>query len=169
GGLLQGGTAGNNSLLGGTGTAGTTMFGGGNGDQLFARGSGTSFLNAGVGNETLSGAGSTGNNYFFAGRGNVLIGGGVGNDTIFAGGGSSTVDGGAGTDLIAIVNGSAGGTVLLNGFQAGSPDRVQLQGYAAGEAARAVTAAGSSNTITLSDNTRITFGGVSSVTTTSFT
>jgi len=163
GGQVTGGSAGNNRLIGGAGSARSTLFGGGNGDVLFARGSGTSLLSAGAGNETLTGAGSTGNNYFFAGNGSALIGGGPGNDTIFAGSGNATVDGGAGKDLVAIVNGRAGGTVLLNGFGNNSPDQVTLQGYAAGEAARAIAAAGSSNTVVLSDNTRITFGGVSSI------
>jgi len=65
------------------------------------------------------------------------------------------------------VSGRAGGTVLLNGFADGT-DKVQLQGYAAGEAARAIAASGSSNTITLSDNTKITFGGLTSVSATTF-
>ena len=110
--------------------------------------------------------------YFFTGRGNALIGGAPGNDTIFAGSGSgsgnATVDGGAGKDLVAIVNGWSGGSVLLNDFGNASPDQVTLQDYATGEAARAIAAAGSSNTIVLSDNTRITFDGVNSVTASTF-
>ncbi len=43
-----------------------------------------------------------------------------------------------------------------------------LQGYAAGEVAQDVAAANGSNTITLSDNTKITFGGLSSVSSVKF-
>jgi len=57
--------------------------------------------------------------------------------------------------------------VLVNGFQNGA-DKVALQGYTAGELNRALTAAGGSNTITLSDNTRITFGGLTSVSSSNF-
>ena len=137
--------------------------------MLFARGSGTSLVQAGAGNETLSGAGATGGNYYFTGQGNALIGGGVGNDTIFAGSGNSTIDGGAGSNLIAIVDGRAGGTMLLNGFDTNAQNKVQLQGYAAGELAKDIAAAGSTNTIVLSDNTKITFGGLSSVSVSNFT
>ena len=168
GGQVSGGSAGNNRLLGGEGSAGSTLFGGGDGDVLFARGSGTTLLSAGSGNETLTGALSTGNNDFFVGSGNDLIGGGSGNDTIFSGTGNATVDGGAGADLVAIINGRSGGSMLLNGFDTDSADKVALIGYAQGELDRAIAASGGSNTITLSDNTKITFGGLSSVTTQKF-
>ena len=49
-----------------------------------------------------------------------------------------------------------------------SADKLALQGYAAGERDRAIAAAGGSNTIVLSDNTKITFGGLTSVSTTNF-
>lgn len=167
GGVIVGGSAGNNSLVGGAGSIGTTMFGGGNGDTLTVRGSGLSFLIAGAGNETLSGASSTAGNIFVAGPGSTSILGGVGNDVIFTGRGNSTVTGGAGADLIAIINGQAGGNVLLN-FAVADNDRVTLQGFAADEVTRAVTAAGGTNVVTLSDNTKITFAGLTSVTTNNF-
>ena len=90
---------------------------------------------------------------------------------VFAGSGSATVIGGAGRDLIAIANGRAGGTETLYNFKAGT-DAVSLQGYGAGEAGCALASAqtvagtatqGTSTTVTLSDNTRIVFQGVSSL------
>jgi len=168
GGLIAGGTAGNNVLTGGNGPVGTTMFGGGDGDLLSARGSGTSILVAGAGNETLTGAGSTGSNAFFTTSGNASIQGGPGNDVIFADSGNATVDGGTGADLIAIVNGRAGGNLLLSNFSSTEGDKVTLQGYSAEDVADAIRQAGSSGTITLTDNTKITFGSLSSVASNNF-
>ena len=171
--LLVGGSAGGNVLVGGSGFA--TLIGGGSGDLLFATNLalGTrQVLSAGGGNETLVGGGTTQGNTYFAGNNaagvtaNTVIGAGVGNDTIFAGTGNATVDGGAGADLVAIVNGRAGGAVLVNGFDAGSGDRITLQGYAPGavQAAVASSVAGAAGvTVTLSDNTRITFGGLARI------
>ena len=172
--LIAGGTAGNNFLGGGTGSVGSTIFGGGNGDVILARGSGSNEVVAGAGNETLTGAGSTGNNVFFTGLGAnaatavASITGGSGNDVYFAGSGQSTINlGGGGSDIVAIVNGRAGGAITLQNFNL-STDQVELQGYAPGTAATAISQSSSFNggaVLTLSDNTKIYFAGVPSVTT----
>ena len=169
GGLFAGGQAGHNVIAGGTGTAGSTIFGGGDGDLLLARGSGVTMLVAGSGNETLSGADSSANNIFFSTVGSASMTGGAGNDTFFLGSGSTTVDGGGGSDVFAISSGQAGGHVTINNFN--SNEKVQLQGYSAGEASTDLAnqqAAGGSTMITLTDHTTITFVGVSKVTSSSF-
>ena len=143
--------------------------------MITARGSSTNLLIAGAGNETLTGAGSTGNNTFYTGSGNASITGGAGADVIFAGSGSSTIDGGAGADLIAIVNGRSGGSVVINGFDPSTGDRVTLQGYSAAQLgsalgnAQSVTSSNLASTqISLSDGTKITFAGVTNLSAGSF-
>ncbi len=168
---VQGGTGGNSRLS--TGFSGSsTIIGGGNGDILVANGTGSNTLQAGAGNETLTGAGASGGETFITGPGNTFITGSSGNDTIFAGAGSSTVDGGPGADLFDIVSGKAGGSVIINGFRPSENDKITLQGYAAGEVAKDLGNASvvpqtaaviGSTTITLSDNTKITFNGVTNL------
>ena len=169
GGLLSGGTGGGNTIVGGL--QATTVFGGGAGDVLFAEGSGGTLIQAGSGNETVEGVGSSGNDTFFLGSGPDLVGLGSGRDVVFAGTGSSTVVAGAGQDVFAFARGRAGGAQSIIGFKAGT-DVVSLQGYGAGEASSAAASAtvtpatpttAVSTTITLSDNSRITFLGLGSL------
>ncbi len=169
GGLFAGGAAGNNVLIGGT--QATTIFGAASGDALYSIGSAGTLLVAGAGNETLQGAYSSGNDVLFTGAGSDLVGLGSGQDVLFAGSGTSTVVAGTGADVFAFTNGKSGGTENIIGFKFGT-DKLNLQGYASGEAAqdlaRATVNPGtattpSSTTITLSDNTRIVFQGVSGV------
>ncbi len=169
GGLFSGGSGGGNVMVGGQ--QATTLFGGGDGDVMFALGSAGTLMAAGLGNETLQGGYSSGNDTVFAGPGNDLIGLGSGQNVVFAGSGSATIIGGAGRDLLAFANGRAGGTDTLYNFKSGT-DVVSLQGYGAGEAARAMASAhtvagtatqAASTTVTLSDSTRIIFQGVSSL------
>ncbi len=175
GGLVSGGSSGNNTLYGGTGSASSALFGGGNGDVLVSRGSGSTLLVAGSGNETLNGGTATGNTTFFTGTGSNLIGGGVGNDYVIVGSsGSATIDGGAGADIVNFTNRGVGGStanVLINGFRPAEGDRIQLTGFgtpsvAGGSAPTTQTPGGAQ--IVLSDGTRITFGGVSSISGSSF-
>ena len=121
---MHGGSGGHNLLFAGTGNA--TLFGGGNGDRLFAEGHNAQALHAGVGNETLSGAGATGNDTFYGGAGHTQIIGGVGNDTFVAGTGNATVTAAshAASDLFVFTNGQAGGNDLIKGVrQRPAPDR----------------------------------------------
>ena len=169
GGLFSSGSGGNNTIVGGQ--HGSTIFGGAGGDVLFAVGSAGTIIQAGTGNETLQGVGSAGNDVFFAGSGNNLIGLGSGRDVVFSGTGASTVVAGTGRDIFAFANGRSGGNETIVGFKIGV-DIISLQDYAEGEIGRALnsaaptpgTAAGlSSTTLTLSDNTRITFRDLSGV------
>lgn len=170
GGIFQGGTAGNNVLIGQSGAV--TLFGGGSGDLLYAGGPGQNILVAGAGNETLQGGAGAGGSVFVGGFGtaNTTVGGGAGDDIIFAGTGGLVADGGAGVDLFVFDSSRPGGTAVINGFST-AQDRLALLGYAAGEAGRALGAAqvaGGSTTLTLADNTRITFTGVSDLSSSAF-
>jgi Ca2+-binding RTX toxin-like protein len=166
--VVYGGQGGNNSLLGGTGKA--TLFGGGAGDHLYAQGADRQALLAGVGNETLSAAMATGNDKLVAGSGNDKLIGGSGNDTFYGGTGASTMDGGSGHNIFAFVNSLNGGTDLVMNFT--NADKIDLQGFgkhAVQDALSSQTFANGSVTITLPDNTRVTFAGISELTKNNFT
>lgn len=67
------------------------------------------------------------------------------------------MDGGPGRDLISIVAGGRG-TVTVRSFN--EAEKISLQGYAAGEADRALAAAAASGTpgsLVLSDGTKVNF------------
>ncbi len=165
GGDYIGGTAGGNLIY-----ASGTIFGGGHGDQLYAMGGLATQIHAASGNETLSTALSSGADTLFAGFGSDKITLGTGPNTLVAGHGNATVFGGVGADLYEFIKGSAGGNETIHGFDFGGT--VKLIGYEKDEIADAlahahVTAAGTS--ITLSDNTQITFADVNDLGKTHFT
>lgn len=176
GGLVAGGAAGNNRLSGGGSGVGSTLFGGGNGDLLAARGYAQTTLVAN-GNATLTGAASSANNIFYGLVGNASLQGGNGADVFVVGGSTvpggvrDTVNGGPGQDLIGILAGRTGSSITITSFT--GAERVTLLGYAGGsaaEAARALATAqvGASTALTLSDGTRVTFVGVTNLTSGSF-
>ena len=170
GGLYFGGTAGANVITAGAGNV--TAFGGGAGDVLTATGSASDlFAGGGAGAETLTGANSTGNNTFFAGFGNETLIGGAGNTALVAGAGTDLLAGGSGLTLFLFVAGrTAGASDTIAGFDP-THDFVKLAGYSGSEASVVANAAvvGGSSVIALSDGTRITFAGVSTLNPTSFT
>ena len=191
GGIFQGGSAGNNRLISGSGILpevhfpggsyftfvnvftppnpvgyGTvTLIGGGDGDLLYANGFGQNILMAGPGNSTLIGGQQAGGSVFVGAFGTAAttVTGGNDADIIFAGTGSLVADGGDGVDLFVFTADRPGGATIINGFNTGQ-DRLALLGHDPGEAVRALAAAqvaDGSTTLTLVDNTRITFTGVS--------
>lgn len=165
GGEYIGGTAGGNLIY-----ASGTIVGGGHGDQLYATGSLATQIYAASGNETLSTALSSGADTLFAGFGSDTVTLGTGPNTLVAGHGNATVFGGVGADLYEFIKGSAGGNDTIHGFDFGGT--VNLVGYDNNEVTNAlahahVTAAGTS--ITLSDNTQITFANVTDLSKTHFT
>lgn len=172
GGYFKGGSDGFNAIDLGTGAA--TGVGAGAGDTITAGGSLGQVLYAGAGNETLDGSGSTGKDSFHVGKGSVSIIGGVGNDTIYGGAGKATVDASLGKDVYDFVKGHAGGTETIKDFgQFVATSTITLDGYGAKAVANAVAdqthnAAGTSSTITLSDHTKVTFQGISELTTKNF-
>ncbi len=150
------------------GTGGTTLFGAAGGQSYYTGSAGAATFVGGAGSETLSAAGSSTNNIFWGGSGAESLAGGSGNDTFTAGSASSTLTGGAGADNFVFQHNALAGndvTDIVTDFSAAQGDGVILAGYAVGEAANALataTSAGGSTTLTLSDNTKITFLGVGS-------
>ncbi len=150
--LMYGGSGGGNVLNSGSGQA--TLVAGGNGDVLTASGRSNDLLVAASGAETLNASRSSGA------------------DVIFAGSGNDYIEGGTGPDQIAFVDGQAGGNDTINYFDSGSgiyanypPDTLVLIGYggnaAVANALGSAVTSGGSTTITLADNTSITFLGLS--------
>jgi len=170
--LLFGGTAGNNFLQAGSGSA--TLFGGGNNDQLYAGGSAPQQLFAGPGNETLFGGGAAGQDTFYAGSGMDQITGSTGQSTFVLGTGNATITAVPSSSFQAVfdaINGQAGGNDLVQGLTNASQLQIELTGYGPNEAANALagqTTNGTSVTITLSDNTKITFADITHLTSSNF-
>lgn len=89
-------------------------------------------------------------------------------DTFVIGAGNTTADGGPGRDLISTVAGGQG-TVTVRSFNGG--EKISLQGYAAGEANRALSAVAASGTpanLVLSDGTKVNFVGATQLDARSF-
>lgn len=174
---LFGGTGSNNLLVGGTGAA--TIVGGAGGDELVGGGSAGDLISAGASNETLVGSfaggadtlvGGTGGDLEVAGTGNDIMFGGSGPDTMLAGIGNDVMVAGSGPDLLVFSNGQAGGSDTIWNFAPGT-DFVFLANYAPNIVQTALASAvtsGGSTTITLTDNTRITFGGITQLTASNF-
>jgi Ca2+-binding RTX toxin-like protein len=129
-------------------------------------------INAGSGNETLTAALSTGGNLYTVGSGKDEIDLGAGKDSVQAGFGQATINAGTGADLFTfthIQNGTHGAEVI-NGFKAN--DVVNLSGYQQNEALNDLNNArivNGSTIVTLSDNTMITFTGVTNLKPTNLT
>lgn len=145
------GSNGSNIAYGAFGQSGMgTMIGGSSGDYLDALNSQAS-MDGGLGNDTLVG-----------GRFNSTV----------AGSGNVTLTGGAGDDVFLFKNGYAGGHDYVTDL--GATDIVNLAYYGYNQQgidqmiASAVVSGGSS-TVTLSDSTQITFIGVSTLHSSSFT
>jgi Ca2+-binding RTX toxin-like protein len=82
-----------------------------------------------------------------------------------------TMIAGSGADLFAFINGLAGGTDLIEGFNTAAGDRVTLQNYGADavqSALASATVAGGSTAITLPDHTTILFQGVTNLSSAAF-
>jgi hypothetical protein len=172
GGLFYSGFGANNLLTATNGNA--TMTGLGTGDLIQTEGSGAALLIDGAGgaNETLSAETSTGNVTLIGGGADVFDLG-AGSDQVRVGPGGGTINEGAGASLLFFVNGDEGSAVTINHFKVGT-DLVSFQGYAASSSAYAAqvlagaTVANGSETLTLGDQTKITFVGIQGLTTSSF-
>ncbi len=180
--FVQGG-AGLLTFVGGTGgstivggSSGATVFGGTGATSLVGNaGSAFTYVNttsgglnftAGSGSETLDASLSKAGGTQFGGldpAGQTLLIGGAGVEALVAGSGADTLIGGGGGDHFVFfkANGGAAANDVIGDFSA--IDTMILVNYTFGEAATAIagaTTAGGSTTLTLSDNTRITFTGV---------
>ncbi|MGI4976953.1 MAG: hypothetical protein ACRYG6_08430 [Janthinobacterium lividum] len=149
--------AGGRETLTGSGSTGRNVFFGGSGADVIAAGAGASTVIAGIGIATISGG--AGAAAIFAGAGSAVVLGGGGADYVQAGAGNATLFAGAGMDIVGVVSGQAGGSLVVSGFRAGI-DRVSAQGYAAGPV---VASGGGSTVLTFSDQTRVTLLGVASL------
>ncbi len=122
-----------------------TITGAGDGAVVSATGYRPEVLAAGAGNETLIAA--------------------AGNDTLAAGSGATEMIGGAGNAIFLFVNGAAGAAVTIENFVSGR-DFVALRDYgfdADVDALATEVVVGGSATVTLPDNSRITFANVASL------
>jgi Ca2+-binding RTX toxin-like protein len=163
------------SIDGAAGASATTLFGGSSSSMFFTGSSGGLLFTAGAGNETLNASTSSADNTYGAGVGatqNVTVIGGSGDDTFFAGAGTDSFVGGANADTFAFfesvtsANANGGANDTITGWT--TSDSLYLSGYNSSLTATTVfnsgTVASGSLTITLSDNTTITFENVSSTT-----
>ena len=161
------------SIDGAGGAGATTLFGGSNSSMFFSGGpSGGLVFTAGVGNETLNASASSSNNTYGAGTlptQNDTIIGGLGSDTFFAGAGTDSFVGGTNADAFAFFESVTSANLTgahdtITGWT--TSDSLFLSGYGNSQTAESVfnagTVASGSLTITLSDNTTITFENVSS-------
>ena len=169
----------NTTLTSGTGQA--TIFGSAGANVAFVgTAAGGAQLHAYAGNETLNGSGSTSNNSYYgssvAGSTTQLIGG-SGNDVFFSGAGAETMTGGGGNDVFAFFHqttalNAGGAQVTINDFN--TADTIFMVGYDSTQSAStlfahatgpAISGSGTGLTLTLSDNTTVTFTNLTSVTT----
>jgi Ca2+-binding RTX toxin-like protein len=168
--LFEGGSAGNNFLQAGSGPA--TLFGGGDGDQLYAGGDKAQALHAASGNETLSGAFATGRDTFYGGSGSDQIFGGEGKNTFVAGTGAATITASPGSmNVFEFMKTVGGGTELVTGLTEASQVHIDLVSYRSTEVKYALDhqkATGGSVTITLSDDTTVTFQNIAGLTSSNF-
>ena len=154
---LFGGSSGNDVLVAGTGAS--TLVGTA-GNTIVGLGTSQDMLVAGTGSESLVGSSGGGNDAMFANTGADAMFAGDGNDSFVASSGTAQMVGGSGHDLFVFVNGYSGGNDTIWNFTVGQ-DLVALFGYGTGivpSLLASATITGNSTTITLPDNTTITFG-----------
>jgi Ca2+-binding RTX toxin-like protein len=148
------------------------LFGASNGSDItFSSSTGSAIYVAGSGSETLDASGSSTGNLLIGtadtAAGASLIKAGTGNDTLEGTGGNATLTGGSGDNLFLFNKGLVFGGAphdIVTDFTASATNLVLLANYGASEAAGALagaTTVGGNTTITLSDNTKITFNNTS--------
>jgi Ca2+-binding RTX toxin-like protein len=158
------GGSGDESIFGGTGA--TSLFGASGGAMTYVNTTaGGMRYEAGSGSQTIDASLSKGVDdlFGFASSGNNSLVGGAGNDKLTAGSGSDTLVGGGGANEFDFwaINGNPNSHNVITDFS--FIDFVVLAGYGAGAPAAAIAGATVSNgatTLTLADNTKITFIGV---------
>jgi serralysin len=153
------GGSGDSSVFGGTGM--TSLVGGNGGAVTYVNTTSGGLFYAGrLGNETIDASLSKGVNTIYGSgdpSGHNLLVGGVGTDYINAGAGSDTMVGNGGANTFFFFKTVVGPSAndFISDFS--SRDNVLLVGYGPGFT---TSTTGGSTTITLSDNTKITFSGV---------
>jgi hypothetical protein len=154
------GGSGNNEIIASTGN--TTLVGGSSSSLMF--GQAGNVMVGGSGSDTMIAGG--GSEQFFTGSGSLdaWLGNGTTTAVLQSGTGSLNCQGGS-TTFIAI-NGQGGGNYTINSFVEGS-DQVVASGFTAGQVSAAISSqmsGGGNSTLALGDGTRITFVGLSNVT-----
>lgn len=154
------GGSGNNEIV--ASTSNTTLVGGTNNSVMY--GQAGDVMVGGSGADTMVAGG--GSEQFFTGSGAVdaWLGNGITTVDLQSGYGSLNCQGGN-TNFIA-VNGQGGGHYTINNFVEGS-DQVVASGFSAGQVSAAISSqmsGGGNSNLTLGDGTRITFAGLSNVT-----
>jgi hypothetical protein len=173
GGLYEGGYAGDNYLVGGT-AGSTSLVGGGDGDTLVGQG-GTNVLYALGNNDSLVGGLSGSSTLYgtWGDNGDTLTARDAAT-TLVAGPGNATLVGysGGGNDFL-FQDGFGGGSVFVSDFTVGT-DSITLQYYgldpnlAITSITPTLAGGASSDLVTLSDGTQITFQGVTGLTNSNF-
>jgi len=87
-----------------SGTSGTDILLGGNGEDVLDGGAGNDLLSGGNGEDTLYGG--DGNDLLSGGNGSDSLDGGAGNDLLDGGNGNDSLDGGSGSDIVLAGNGN---------------------------------------------------------------
>ena len=167
--LIEGGSGGNNILFAGNGAA--TLIGGGKGDQLFAFGSSAQWLKAGVGNETLSAAASSGADTLSRRVRKGSAGWRPWRRHLCRRRRPCHGQAGFGGDVYAFMKGQAGGSELVTGIFDPSGIKIALVGYGPHEVDHALSSATvnhGSITIGLTDGTKVTFQDVTSLSKSNF-
>jgi hypothetical protein len=154
------GGSGNNEIVASTGN--TTLVGGSSNSLMF--GQAGDVMIGGSGSDTMVAGG--GSEQFFTGSGSLdaWLGNGATTAILQSGYGNLNCEGGS-TDFVA-VNGQGGGSYTINNFVEGS-DQVVASGFTADQVSAAISSqvsGGGNSTLTLGDGTRITFAGLSNVT-----
>jgi Ca2+-binding RTX toxin-like protein len=112
--VLVDGSAGNDTILGGSGD---DVIDGGTGNDSISGGAGDDTIYGGAGNDTIDGG--AGDDVIYGGAGNDVIDGGAGDDTIYGGSGNDTVSGGLGSDLLIVEPGHGSTEFLWKGEDLG--------------------------------------------------
>ena len=159
-------------------TAGqTTIFGANGLDAVVNSTAGTSLFVANEGNETLDGASSAFGIHAFGtttGTGNQLFIGGSASDTLVGGVGNATLQGGSGAaNVFGFRDGIAGADYTISDFGSAAGNSVLLvnYGYTDADLQKVLDSAShkdGNTTVTLSDQSQITFVGVDSLNTSQF-
>jgi len=156
-------TGGAGSIVGSVSGANSTLVGG-TGTSLFSVSGSNNLVVAGQGGTTgvdlsqTTGAETIATNPL-GNSGTLVATLGSGADSVIGGGGASTITAGSGNDVFGFVNGHAGGSEVIIGFN--SNDTLAFGGYGySATNAPTENVTGGSDVITLSDGTTITLVGV---------
>jgi fibronectin-binding autotransporter adhesin len=178
--IFSAGVSNNSTVTSGIGQA--TIFGGsGSVVNFIGTAPGGAQLHAYEGNETLIGSGSTTNNLYYGSSiasATANFVGGTGNDTFYVGDNAETLSGGGGKDTfvflnqVTSLNGGGAAHITLTDFA--QDDTIFMVGYSSAHGGLsnviatatgpAISGSGTGLTLTLSDNTTVTFSNLTSVT-----